>query len=255
VAKLLIDKNWNLQSAFDAINSVYYPGGMQSGPQRNRLIETWGQLTGKTRALSELDSLIKAYGSVNKCSKSIQMSTTSIKSLRAFFESLPNEFEHTIALKKYAFVEGEKCSLEEDLTHEFKEVKGANPVKSIQNAVDEYVLAYLNSSGGSIFWGICDDGVVKSLILDSIIKDNINKSINSKISTIQPSIDPTQIAVVFHNVYGVENGFVLEVNVPKSNSRGLYFNSSGNTWVRVNGCKQKLQGLALQDYILQRANN
>jgi hypothetical protein len=252
---LLIDKNWNLQSAFDAINSVYYPGGMQSGPQRNRQIETWGQLVGKARAVNELESLINDYGSVNKCSKSVQMSSRSIKYLRTFFESLPDELEHILPLEKYEFVEGEKCFLEEDLTHEFKEVKGSNPVKSIQNLVDEYILAYLNSSGGSIFWGICDDGVVKSIDLDSRIKDNINKAINLKINTIEPSIDPTQINVIFHKVSGVENGFVLEVNVPKSNSAGLYFNSSGNTWVKVNGCKQKLQGLALQDYILQRANS
>lgn len=220
---LLIDKSWDLQNAFDEINAVYYPGGMQSGPQRNRQIETWGQLVGKKRALNELDFLINSYGSVNKCSKSIQMSSTSIKSLRTFFESLPDELEHTSSLIKYEFVEGEKCSIEEDLTHEFKEVKGCNPTKSIQNQVDEYILAFLNSSGGSIFFGICDDGIVKSLNLDSRIKDNINKSINSNISTIEPSIDPTQIDVVFHTVSGAENGFVLEVNVPKSNSKGLFF--------------------------------
>lgn len=62
---MLIDKNWNLQNAFDAINSVYYPGGMQSGPQRNRQIETWGQLVGKARAVNELESLINDYGSIN----------------------------------------------------------------------------------------------------------------------------------------------------------------------------------------------
>jgi len=54
---------------------------------------------------------------------------------------LPDELGHTLPLIKYEFVEGEKCFLEEDLTHEFKEVKGANPVKSIQNLVDEYILA------------------------------------------------------------------------------------------------------------------
>jgi hypothetical protein len=58
--------------------------------------------------------------------------------------------------------------------------------------------------------------------------------------------------VVFHSVAQTENGYVLEVNVPKSNTIGLFFNSSGQTWVRVNGCKQKLQGIALQDYIVER---
>ncbi|MEZ8103446.1 ATP-binding protein [Vibrio bivalvicida] len=249
---MIINKNWNLQCAFDAINNAYYPGGLQSGPQRNRQIETWGQLVGKSKALSELDSLIESYGSTNKMSKAVRMSPHTIKNLRGFFESLPDELEKVEDIGDFNFTEGEVCSFEEDLTHEFKEVKGKNPAKSIQNLVDEYIIAFLNSSGGSIFWGICDNGCVKSLVLTSGQKDDINKVINSKINTLEPSIDPTKIKVEFHPVNKTENGFVLEVNVPKSNSVGLFFNSSGDTWVRVNGCKQKLQGLALQDYIVER---
>lgn len=241
-----------MQCAFDAINNAYYLGGLQSGPQRNRQIETWGQLVGKSKALIELDSLIESYGSTNKMSKAVRMSPNTIKNLRGFFESLPDELEKVEDTSDYNFTEGEMCSLEEDLTHEFKEVKGKNPAKSIQNLVDEYIIAFLNSSGGSIFWGICDNGRVKSLVLTSAQKDEINKVINSKINTLEPSIDPTKIKVEFHPVNKTENGFVLEVNVPKSNSVGLFFNSSGDTWVRVNGCKQKLQGLALQDYIVER---
>ena len=249
---MIINKSWNLQSAFDAINDAYYPGGLQSGPQRNRQIETWGQLVGKTKALSELNSMIKEYGSINKMSKAIRMSPSTIKQLRAFFESLPDELEAIVSPRVYEFTEGQKCLLEEDLTHEFKEIKGNNPAKSIQNLVTEYVIAFLNSSGGSIFWGICDDGTVKSIQLTLSQKDDINKVINTKINTLEPSIDPTKIKVVFHSVAQTENGYVLEVNVPKSNTIGLFFNSSGQTWVRVNGCKQKLQGIALQDYIVER---
>ncbi|MGX9417637.1 ATP-binding protein [Vibrio sp. WJH972] len=249
---MIINKNWNLQCAFEAINSAYYPGGLQSGPQRNRQIETWGQLVGKTKAITELDSLIGEYGSTNKLSKAVRMSPSTIKQLRVFFESLPDELEVVGETCGYDFIEGQECSIEEDLTHEFKEIKGRNPAKSIQNLVDEYVIAFLNSSGGSIFWGICDDAVVKSLKLTSSQKDDINKVINAKINTIEPSIDPTKIKVAFHSVAEVDAGYVLEVNVPKSNSVGLFFNSSGQTWVRVNGCKQKLQGIALQDYIVDR---
>ena len=140
-------------------------------------------------------------------------------------------------------------------THEFKEVKGHSPIKSIQNVVDEYIIAFLNSSGGSIFWGICDDTTVKSISLCAAQKDDIRKAINSKLRTLEPQMDPTQIGVIFHHVANSDDGYVVEVTVPKSNSDGLFFNSSGNTWVRLNGCKQKLQGLALQDYIIKRVRN
>ncbi|MGS0681522.1 hypothetical protein ACVBIL_10200 [Shewanella sp. 125m-7] len=134
---MIINKNWNLQCAFDAINNAYYPGGLQSGPQRNRQIETWGQLVGKTKALAELESLIMAYGSANQVSKAVRMSPSTIKNLKLFFESLPDDLEKVEDICEYNFIEGEECSFEEDLTHEFKEVKGKNPAKSIQNLVDE----------------------------------------------------------------------------------------------------------------------
>ncbi|MDH0701304.1 ATP-binding protein [Pseudomonas toyotomiensis] len=159
---------------------------------------------------------------------------------------------HTHLARELSFVEGEKIFLEENLTVEFKEVKGGNPVKSIQNLVDEYILAFFNSQGGSVFWGVNDDGIVTSLKLTSKMKDDIRKAVSGKINVIEPPIDPTQIGVFFHKVLNADDGYVLEVNVPQSQSEWLYFNSSGETWVRLNGSKKKLQGAALQDYIVKR---
>ncbi|MQA19335.1 ATP-binding protein [Rugamonas sp. FT103W] len=164
-------------------------------------------------------------------------------------QNLPS---HMCLVRDINFVEGERCRLEEDLTVEFKEVKGGNPVNSIQSLADEYVLAFFNSEGGSVFWGVNDDGIVASLKLTSKMKDEIRKAINNKINVIEPPIDPTQIGVFFYEVPNTDNGYVLEVRVPRSDSERLYFNSSGETWVRLNGCKKKLQGSALQDYIIKR---
>lgn len=249
---MIIDRSWTLQEAFENINRAYRPGGQLSGPQRNRLVETWGQLVGKSRAVNEIDKLIETHGSMNKACKIVQMSSGTMKNLKMFFESLPDDLVRIEPVATYEFIEGEKVAFEEDLIHEFKEIKGGNPTKSILNLVDEYIIAFLNSSGGSVFWGINDQALVKSVELNTEQKDSIRKAINSKINTIEPAIDPTQIKIFFHGVKGSLNNYVIEVNIPKSNSVGLYFNTSGNTWVRINGCKQKLQGVALQEYILQR---
>lgn len=249
---MIIDRNWTLQEAFEHINQAYRPGGQLSGPQRNRLVETWGQLVGKSRATKEIDKLVETHGSMNRACKYVQMSPSTMKVLRLFFESLPDELERLSSMEERTFIEGEKVTFEEDLSHEFKEIKGNNPTKTIQNLADEYILAFLNTSGGSIFWGITDHAIVKSITLNMEQKDSVRKAINLKINVIEPAIDPTQIKVFFHKVKNKNNSYVVEVNVPKSNSVGLYFNSSGNTWVRMNGCKQKLQGVALQEYILKR---
>ncbi|MDP2502154.1 AAA family ATPase [Vibrio splendidus] len=241
--------------ALEAARAEYRGWGREGTGYRNNVMIMWGGIVGKSRALGDLDNLIRNAGTRKLLSEEIQLSEYSLKLLEKRFKSLPDRFKSTNVNESYKFIEGEKCQFEEDATHEFKEVKGHNPTKSIQNVVDEYIIAFLNSSGGSIFWGICDDTTVKSIPLCTAQKDEIRKAINSKLRTLEPQIDPTQIGVIFHNVTSSEDGYVVEVTVPRSNSDGLFFNSSGNTWVRLNGCKQKLQGLALQDYIIKRVRN
>jgi hypothetical protein len=238
--------------ALEAARAEYRGWGREGTGYRNNVMIMWGGIVGKSRAVGDLENLIHQAGSRKLLSEKIELSEYSLKMLGKRFKSLPDKFESINANDHYKFTEGDKCQFEEDMTHEFKEVKGKNPIKSIQNVVDEYIIAFLNSTGGSIFWGICDDTTVKSIPLCTAQKDDIRKSITSKLRTIEPQIDPTQIVINFHNVAQSENGYVVEVNVPKPNSDGLFFNSSGKTWVRLNGCKQKLQGLALQDHIINR---
>lgn len=168
--------------------------------------------------------------------------------------SLSEKFSPLVKTTKteYDFCEGKSCSLEENLITEFKELKGQNAKKSIQNNVDEYVISFLNSEGGRIFWGINDFGIVKSITLDSKQKDEIKQVIYSKLNQITPSIILNKINIFFHEVKHVENGFVIEVNCPKSNETGLHYSSSGETWIRANGIKQKIQGPQLEKYLKER---
>lgn len=67
---------------------------------------------------------------------------------------------------EYNFIRNEVLALEETRHCEFKEVKGSNPINTIRNTADEYVVVFLNSEGGSIFWGIRDvDRVVVGVTL------------------------------------------------------------------------------------------
>ncbi|MBI5350048.1 MAG: ATP-binding protein, partial [Chloroflexi bacterium] len=51
----------------------------------------------------------------------------------------------------YKFILNQTVRFEEDRHHEFKEIKGGNPIDAIKNAADEYVVGFLNSGlgGGS----------------------------------------------------------------------------------------------------------
>lgn len=162
--------------------------------------------------------------------------------------------QETVQPSQLRLREGAHCGLEEDQTTEFKEIKGNNPKQSIQKPLDKYILSFLNSEGGSIYWGITDDGIVKGIKLTSTNKDDINKAIGSVINNIEPAIDPTKVQVTYHDVENMDDHYVLEVCVPKSRLDLLYFNKSHETWVRLNGVSQSIKGLKLQEYILERSS-
>ncbi|MBD2100656.1 ATP-binding protein [Leptolyngbya sp. FACHB-261] len=149
-------------------------------------------------------------------------------------------------------------NLEEDYHSEFKEIKGANPINTIKNLVDEYAVAYLNSEGGSIFFGIQDsDQHVVGVRLDVPQRDKLRKEVSNKLANIQPKIDPTVYRLEFHAVYGSDeqpilNLYVVQVKVPPSNSIRLHFTESNEAFVKTNGVKQKLTGPQVQDWIMRR---
>ena len=151
------------------------------------------------------------------------------------------------------FTENVNCDLEENLTTEFKEIKGRNPKSSIQKAMGKYLISFLNVEGGSIYWGIDDSGLVKGVELTSKQKDEINISLTAEINNIEPAIDPTKVKIIYHEVLKNKGAYVIEVIVPKSRLQLLHFNKAGETWVRLEGCSKNLKGVALQEYILERS--
>lgn len=98
---MLINKDWDFETAIREISKVYYPGGMTSGQLRNRQVESWGQLVGKTRALVEFDAAIKRYGSLSAFGREYRVTLPILRRFREFFESLPEEqVDSTVDMKK-----------------------------------------------------------------------------------------------------------------------------------------------------------
>jgi nucleotide-binding universal stress UspA family protein len=62
-----------------------------TGPLRNRQVEAWGQLVGKTRALIEFDAAIKHYGSLSAFGREYRATLRTLRSFRKFFENLPDD--------------------------------------------------------------------------------------------------------------------------------------------------------------------
>jgi predicted HTH transcriptional regulator len=140
-----------------------------------------------------------------------------------------------------------------------KEIRGGNPVNSIVNASDEYAVAFLNSEGGRIYWGIRDlDRVVIGVRLNYEQRDRVRRDVTSKLNQIEPRVDPSQYRIEVHEIldeFGsrIPDLCVVELVVPAANSRDPYFTEGGEAWVKVDGGKQKLKGVVLTEFIKSRS--
>jgi len=145
------------------------------------------------------------------------------------------------------FVLHHPVGFEESLTCEFKEVK-SHPVQSIGKVVDEYVVAFLNEAGGSIYWGIRDaDGVVTGVPVTSKVRDELRQVIGQKVSAIAPSVMAETVAVPFHAVRDPAGGLlpdtcVVEVRVVKPQVPALFLAGSGEAYRKTLGGTKKLGG-------------
>jgi hypothetical protein len=151
----------------------------------------------------------------------------------------------------------EKVSLEETRHYEFKEVKGSNPIGSIGDVADQYAVAYLNSEGGRIYWGIRDDREVVGVQLSHAQRDGLRRVIVDRLMGIQPEIAPSQFRIELHPVtktgLALEDLYVVELIVPRAPSDQLYFTARNEAYLKTDAGKRKLSGPEMVQEVKRRA--
>jgi hypothetical protein len=80
-----IDPDWDLATAFDKISAEYRPGSLTSGRARNVLIQMWGEVVGRNRALAELHALIIRSGSRRTFCKRFSIGHAALDDLQKHF--------------------------------------------------------------------------------------------------------------------------------------------------------------------------
>lgn len=148
--------------------------------------------------------------------------------------------------------------IEETRYAEFKQIKGQNPVDSINNTADEYAVALLNKEGGSIFWGIRDtDRVVIGVRLDYQQRDEVRRIVFNKLAQIQPHFPISLFNLDFHPVRDgegrdIEDLWIFEADIPGGSPTDLYATGSGEAHVKTDGGKQKLSYMQMVAEITRR---
>ena len=87
---------------------------------------------------------------------------------------------------------GEIFALDESRDCEAKGLQNSqNPAKAILDKyAEEYINAFLNASGGIVYFGIEDDGRICGVHLDRNRRDELRKGIDQIVMRFFPSVDP-----------------------------------------------------------------
>ena len=160
----------------------------------------------------------------------------------------------------YKFILNQTVPFEEGPSCELKSER-KDPVGSINQNVDRYVVAYLNSKiEGSIYWGITNDGEVVGVNLDKTQRDRVRQLVDQKLRNCDPFVSPEAYRITFYNVFPDEDAtyikdlFIVEVNVSIESSQDqLHYTGSHEAFLKTNSGTEILQGRRLEAEIHNRA--
>ncbi|MFQ5640214.1 MAG: RNA-binding domain-containing protein [bacterium] len=131
---------------------------------------------------------------------------------------------------------GETVTVEEDREHEFKSLqKSKDPIKTIRDYyIAEYLNAFLNTNGGTILFGIENNGRVLGIQLDRDQRDALRREISKVVNKFQPSVEPELYKIEFVPIENKDSSWVVEIQVSKGNAR-LYMTGSQHFYLRRDG--------------------
>jgi len=146
---------------------------------------------------------------------------------------------------------------EETLHTEYKEILGKNAVASIASTADQYVIAFLNSNGGNIYWGIRDsDYSIVGVNLMQDEKDELRRLITESLHKAQPGITPGMYHLALyeleHKGSPVPNKYVVRISVPMQRFPNLFFTSGNLCYVKTEAGKVKLNGPQIENEVRRR---
>lgn len=110
----------------------------------------------------------------------------------------------------YDFILGSQLSADEDLRVEYKNVAPGQVPKEAY----EYAVAFARGAGGSIYFGVSDDGIVRGMRLDFSQRNDLRKRIEEKLFIIDPPLRAVEdYTIYFANVIDADGHPVLDTYV------------------------------------------
>ena len=132
-----------------------------------------------------------------------------------------------VSIKRYVYMQ--EFHLFEDRFNEFKECRGRSfDVTYACGLLANYVSAFLNTQGGTIYYGISDSGYISGVKLMRRTRDLFTQSFDGILNKFNPPVGPDLYSVSFSPIYSKEGGlmqelYVLEIGVKIGDKKRIYY--------------------------------
>ncbi|XP_041479183.1 schlafen-like protein 1 [Lytechinus variegatus] len=132
---------------------------------------------------------------------------------------------------------------------EFKEMSYLN-IQYLKQIVARYVCAFLNSSGGTLMFGVDDKGNVQGTPMSHKQEDDVRLAIDQIIKKFDPPVLPQMYNISFIPVHDPTNGVnnrtsgdenvlkVIKLNIDSGRANTLYATPVGDVFIRRDGSVQ-----------------
>lgn len=151
-----------------------------------------------------------------------------------------------IPKKSGTYVEGEVIKVEEDNEHEFKAVQeSTSPASRVIEYCRKYINAFLNSNGGTIYFGVTDDGIIAGIILTQKNRDDIKQSVDEILQQYLPKVNTNLVKIKFIPVepksthIDISLKYVIEVRV-QIGEAPVYTLPDGRAYIRRTGSVHRM---------------
>lgn len=142
----------------------------------------------------------------------------------------------------------------EDINTEFK-----NYTNLDYRIACNYICGYLNSDGGSLFFGINDSGIVKGINLGRSDIDEFQINLDQNLRKFTPKVFPSALELSFHEVANdkslkkvIQNKYVVEILVKSVMSTDVYVTGDNLSFIKRQGSLNNLSLLEVVELMKSR---
>ena len=157
------------------------------------------------------------------------------------------------------YVYGDEINKFEDRKNEFKECKGKNfDISYACSLISNYVSAFLNTEGGTIFYGIADNGRITGVHLSRRNRDLFTQCFDNVLNRFNPRVNPNFYRMTYVPLFTIDrrimqDTYIIEIEVQQGALNEIYFTHKEEAFVKRDSCITQLKGLALVGFTKNRS--